>query len=128
MSTDQRTVSSSLSSLRASPSAKTIHSQTSPAPLGNGSYFGASVYASPALSDNDDSDTDDGHSDSTLEDESLTLFGHPLERMPRTTSTDHGFHYEEDLNTLLFSSRSSCSSSRSDSVMSSTSRASHDPM
>ena len=131
MSTDQTSsqLKPSSPSLRASSSAKTIHSQTSPSPLGKESYFGASViYASPAHSDNDDSDSDDGRSDSTLEDESLMLFGHPLERMPRTTSADHGFHYEQDLNSLLFASRSSRSSSKSDSVISTTSGASYDAM
>ena len=133
MSTDQITIPSSQllplsSSLRASSSAKTIHSQTSPAPLGKDSYFGASVFASPAHSDNDDSDSDDGRSDSTLEDESLMLFGHPLERMPRTTSADHGSHYEQDLKSLLFASRSSRSSSKSESVISTTSGASYDAM
>ena len=117
-----------LTSLRASSSAKTIHSQTSQAPFGNDGYFGASLYASPAHSDNDDSDSDDGRSDTTLEDESLIRFGHPLERMPRTTSADHGFHYEQDLNSLLFASRSSRSSSRTDSVISSASGASYDAM
>ena len=133
MSTDQITIPSSQllplsSSLRASSSAKTIHSQTSPAPLGKDSYFGASVFASPAHSDNDDSDSDDGRSDSTLEDESLMLFGHPLERMPRTTSADHGSHYEQNLKSLLFASRSSRSSSKSESVISTTSGASYDAM
>lgn len=135
MPTDQTTTTISsaqllpLSSLSASLSAKTINSQTSLAPLGrDGSYFGASVYASPSHSDNDDSDSDDGHSDSTLEDdELLMLFGHPLERMPRTRSADHGFHYEQDLNSLLFASRSSRSSSRTDSVIS-MSGASYDSM
>jgi hypothetical protein len=132
MSTDHTTISSSQllpsSSLRASSPAKTIHSQTSPARLGKDSYFGGSVYASPAHSDSDDSDSDDGHSDSTLEDESLMHFGHPLERMPRTTSADHGFHYEQALNSLLLASRSSRSSSNPDSVISTTSGASYGAM
>ena len=133
MSTDQTKVSSSellpLSSLlRASSSAKTIHSQTSPTPLGDNGYFGADIYTSPTQSDHDDSDSDDARSDSTLEDESLMLFGHPLEHMPRTTSADHGFHYEQDLNSLLFASRSSRSSSKSGSVISSTFGASYDAM
>ena len=132
MSTDHTMISSSqllpLSlSPRTSSSTKSIHSQTSQA-LGKDSYFGASVCASPVHSDNDDSDSDDGLSDSTLEDESLTHFGHPLERMPRTTSADHGLHYEQDLNSLLFASRSSRSSSKSNSVISSTSGASYDAM
>jgi hypothetical protein len=132
MSTDQTTVSSSQfqvippSSLRVSSFANTIH-QTSPATLDSkDNYFGAIVYASPAHSDHDDSDSDDGHSDSTLEDESLMLFGHPLKRMPRTTSADHGFHYEQDLNSLLFASRSSRSPSKSYSVLSTTSEVSYD--
>ena len=133
MSTDHTTIPSSQllplsSTLRASSSAKAIHSQTSPAPLGRNSYFGASVYASPVHSDHDDSDSDDGCSDSTQEDESLMLFGHLLERMPRTMSADHGVHYEQDLNSLLFASRSSRSSSKSNSVISSTSGASYDAM
>lgn len=129
MSTDQTTISSSpSSSLRASSPTKTIHSHTSPVPLEKDSYFGASICASPAHSDNEDSDSDDGRSDSTLEDESLMLFGHPLERMPRTTSADHGFYYEQDLNSLLFASRSSRSSSKSNSVISTTSGASYDAM
>lgn len=133
MSTDHTTVSSTQllplsSSLRTSSSAKTIHCHTSPAPLGNDSYFGANIYTSPTHSDNDDSDSDDGRSDSTLEDESLMLFGHPLERMTRTTSADHGFHYEQDLNSLLFASRSSRSSSRSDSVISSSGASSYNAM
>jgi hypothetical protein len=129
--TDQTTISSSQhlplssssSSSRVSSLAKPIHS-----PLGKDSYFGAGLYASPLHSDSDDSDSDDGRSDSTLEDEPSKVFGHPLERMPRIASADHGFYYEQDLNTLLFASRSSRSSSRSDSVISSTSGASYDTM
>lgn len=131
MSTDHITISSSQlipsSSLRVSSSANTIH-QTSAATLNKDSYFGASVYASPAHSDHDDSDSDDGHSDSTLEDESTMLFGHPLERMPRTTSADHGFHYDQDLNSLLFADRASRNSSKSNSVLSTTSEAPYDAM
>lgn len=131
MSTDHITISSSQlippSSLRVSSSANTIH-QTSPATLNKDSYFGASVYASPTHSDHDDSDSDDGHSDSTLEDESTMLFGHPLERMPRTTSADHGFHYDQDLNSLLFADRASRNSSKPNSVLSTTSEAPYDAM
>jgi secreted trypsin-like serine protease len=135
MYTDKTTISDTFSQLLPSPlkvssSAKTIlaSSPTSLVPLGRDSYLGVGIYGSPEHSDDDDSDSVSGHSDSTLEDESFMLFGHPLERMPRLKSADHGPHYEQDLNLLLLASRSSRSSSKSDSVISTTSGASYDAM
>lgn len=114
------------SSLLKTTSAKPIHSASSQTPpLKEDSYFGASIYTSPEHSDNYNSDEDDGRSDSTLEDEcSEKLFGHPLERMPRIKSADHGFQYEQDLNSLLLTSRSF----KSESVISTTSDASYGAM
>ena len=110
--------------LDTSSSAKTIHVASSPKGEDT-SYFGVGSYGSPEHSDDDDLEYDSGRSDSTLEDESLMLFGHPLERMPRLTSVDHGFHYEQDLNLLLLDSRGS---SQSNSVISTASGASYDSM
>ncbi|KAF8807370.1 hypothetical protein BYT27DRAFT_7255987 [Phlegmacium glaucopus] len=127
MSTNHKTFSDTSSQLLPlkTTSAKPILSASSP--LREGSFFGASIYTSPEHSDNDNSDTDGGYSDSTLEDEyPEKFFGHPLERMPRIKGADHGFHYEQDLNYLLLTSRSSRSSSKSESVISSTSGTSYD--
>ncbi|KAF8168134.1 hypothetical protein B0H34DRAFT_792774 [Crassisporium funariophilum] len=91
------------------------------------SYFGNAIYESPEHSDRDDSDTmndDDGRSDTTLEDgETPEQFGHPLQRMPRTKSADHGFRYdtERDLDSLMAATSLSNSSSRSQSTASMTS-------
>ncbi|CAA7265830.1 unnamed protein product [Cyclocybe aegerita] len=64
-------------------------------------YFGEAVCDSPDGSEGhaSDEETDDAsvHSDSTLEDEpGVPQFGHPLERMPRLKSADHGLHYSVD--------------------------------
>ena len=115
------------SSLPKTPSsAKIVHfTRTSPEP---DSYFGVDIYTSPEHSDDDhsDSSSDDGHSDSTLEECSAELFGHPLERMPRIMSADHGFHHEQDLNSLILACRSSRCASLSESIVSTTSGTSYD--
>lgn len=84
--------------------------------------------------DNEDDDDDDSASvatDSTLEDIDGQLdFGHPLERMPRMNSADHGLDYEmsENVKALLhvaisgsaYSSRSHSPSSMASSAASPT--------
>ncbi|PPR05714.1 hypothetical protein CVT26_008955 [Gymnopilus dilepis] len=81
------------------------------------------IYDSPD-SDSGGEDDDGAGSDSTLDDpEELGIsgFGHPLQRMPRVMSADHGLDYDSDseLNLLLSSmSRVSSNPSRSQSVSS----------
>ncbi|KIM48234.1 hypothetical protein M413DRAFT_225673 [Hebeloma cylindrosporum] len=94
------------------------------------SYFGDAMYDSPVDSDTSDSDRDyldedDGtHTDSTLDDkEGGIQFGHPLERMPRCKSADHGIQFttNESVDALLSISRqSSRSTSASLTSLSST--------
>ncbi|KAF4623570.1 hypothetical protein D9613_001778 [Agrocybe pediades] len=94
--------------------------------LEGSSYFGDAVYDSPPLSESSDSEQGDGaHTDSTLDDpeehSNFGHFGHPLERMPRLRSADHGLNYDLDgeVDVLLktatlastFPSRSSSSTS-----------------
>lgn len=83
------------------------------------SYFGNAVYESPPASDSCNSESsydgndDDAHTDSTLDDTGGNAeFGHPLQRMPRIRSADHGLHYDSDaeLKALLKTVSSSQSS------------------
>jgi len=48
-------------------------------------------------SDETASDTSSIASDSTLDDDGVSSFGCPLERMPRYREADHGGHYDSDL-------------------------------
>ncbi|KAF8960990.1 hypothetical protein BDZ97DRAFT_1266200 [Flammula alnicola] len=89
-----------------SPESSTESLHRSIYPSGD-SYFGNAIYDSPADSDDTDDNLDEDdsdHTDSTLDDvEDRADFGHPLERMPRLKSADHGLHYDpsEDVNLLL---------------------------
>jgi len=67
--------------------------------LEGSSYFGDNdTYESPPLSETSDSEQgDDALTDSTIDDpEERIEFGHPLERMPRLRSADHGLNYDMD--------------------------------
>ena len=102
------------------------------------SYFGDAIYDSPVDSGTSDSDRDyldeddDAHTDSTLDDkEGHIQFGHPLERMPRCKSADHGiqFNANESVGVLLNISRhSSRTTSQSGSVTSLSSTMAYDSM
>jgi hypothetical protein len=91
------------------------------------SYFGDAIYDSPVDSDTSDSDRDyldeddDAHTDSTLDDkEGRIQFGHPLERMPRCKSADHGIQFNAN--------ESSRTTSQSGSVTSLSSTMAYDSM
>lgn len=80
-------------------------------------YFGDVVYESPESDDCDSglqcTEDEDTGTDSTLDDaEHHPEFGHPLQRMPRLKSADHGLGYDSDtaVKVLLNSSHSSQSS------------------
>lgn len=110
------------------------------------SYFGNIIYESPPHSpvespvdsDSEESELgsveDDAQTDSTLDDvEDHSDFGHPLERIPRVRSADHGLQYDsgENVKALLsvagqgsvYSSRSHSESSLASSSIS----GAHDP-
>lgn len=100
----QGPLNSPLSESPSSRSPDSTHSSepTTPGPTKD-SYFGNTVYESPPASDSCDSessyngDDDDAHTDSTLDDAGLhPEFGHPLQRMPRIRSADHGLNYDAD--------------------------------
>jgi hypothetical protein len=103
-----------------------------PAKTSTDSYFGDAIYDSPVDSDTDSylDEDDDAHTDSTLDDkEGHIQFGHPLERMPRCKSADHGIQFNESVGALLNISRhSSRTSSQSESVMSLSSTMAYDSM
>lgn len=99
------------------------------------SYFGDAIYDSPVDSDTDSDrdyldEDDDAHTDSTLDDrEGRIQFGHPLERMPRCKSADHGIQFNESVGALLNISRhSSRTTSQSGSVTSLSSTMAYDSM
>lgn len=88
----------------------------------NSSHLREVIYDSP---DSDsDGDEEDPRTDSTLDDPEEfenTEFGHPLQRMPRSKSADHGLNYDSDaeVNLLLSNmTRLSSNPSRSQSVSS----------